>query len=71
MEVDVLGIDLAKRVFQLHGATRTGVVVNDRPDPRRYPIGELKADITRLRAEFVMVQSIRDLDSARFTQEPR
>jgi transposase len=28
MEVDVLGIDLAKRVFQLHGATRTGVVVH-------------------------------------------
>jgi transposase len=27
MEIDVLGIDLAKRVFQLHGATRTGVVV--------------------------------------------
>jgi transposase len=28
MEVDVLGIDLAKRVFQLHGATRTGSVVH-------------------------------------------
>ncbi len=28
MEVDVLGIDLAKLVFQLHGATRTGVVVH-------------------------------------------
>ncbi|MBL8842072.1 MAG: hypothetical protein JNL90_11170 [Planctomycetes bacterium] len=32
------------------GATRTGVVVNDRPDPRRYPIGELKADVARLEA---------------------
>jgi len=28
MEVDVLGIDLAKRVFQLHGATRTGAVLH-------------------------------------------
>jgi hypothetical protein len=24
MEIDVLGIDLAKRVFQLHGASRSG-----------------------------------------------
>jgi hypothetical protein len=28
MEIDVLGIDLAKRVFQLHGGTQTGVVVH-------------------------------------------
>jgi transposase len=28
MQIDVLGIDLAKRVFQLHGATRNGVVVH-------------------------------------------
>lgn len=24
MEIDILGIDLAKRVFQLHGADRRG-----------------------------------------------
>ena len=28
MEVDVLGIDLAKRVFQLHGASKTGIVLH-------------------------------------------
>ncbi len=28
MEIDVLGIDLAKRVFQLHGATRSGLAVH-------------------------------------------
>ncbi|WP_028996679.1 IS110 family transposase [Azohydromonas australica] len=28
MEVDVLGIDLAKQVFQLHGASRSGLVVH-------------------------------------------
>ena len=26
MEIDILGIDLAKRVFQLHGADRRGRV---------------------------------------------
>lgn len=28
MEIDVLGIDLAKRVFQLHGASRSGLVLH-------------------------------------------
>lgn len=28
MEIDTLGIDLAKRVFQLHGADRRGQAVH-------------------------------------------
>jgi ubiquinone biosynthesis protein len=36
---------------------------------QRVDIGELKADITRVRAEYVMVSSLAELDSQRFIEE--
>ena len=53
MEIDVLGIDLAKRVFQLHGATRTGVVVH-RSKVSRPALFEA---ITRLSPKLVVMEA--------------
>ena len=53
MEIDVLGIDLAKRVFQLHGATRTGVVLH-RSKVSRPALFEA---ITRLSPELVVMEA--------------
>ncbi|SEB22716.1 transposase [Variovorax sp. YR216] len=39
MEIDILGIDLAKRVFQLHGADRGGHAVQSLQGHARWPRG--------------------------------
>lgn len=53
MQIDVLGIDLAKRVFQLHGATRSGLAVHRAKVSRP---GLLQA-ISRLQPRLVVMEA--------------
>ena len=53
MEVDVLGIDLAKHVFQLHGASRKGEVLHRSKVSR----AGLMAAITALKPKLVVMEA--------------
>ena len=53
MEVDVLGIDLAKQVFQLHGADRKGQALHRAKVSR----AGLMAAITALKPKLVVMEA--------------
>ena len=50
-------------------ATVARVILKVGTATERVDIGELKADITRVRSEFVMVRSVKEVDSKRFIEE--
>jgi transposase len=53
MDIDILGIDLAKRVFQLHGASRSGLVLHRSKVQRP----GLLAAIDKLRPRLVVMEA--------------
>jgi ubiquinone biosynthesis protein len=50
-------------------ATVARVILKVGTATERVDVGELKADITRVRSEFVMVRAVKDVDTKRFIEE--
>jgi transposase len=53
MEIDILGIDLAKQVFQLHGADRRGSVLH----PAKVSRGSLFESVRTLKPRLIVMKA--------------